>query len=195
MKNLPAQLSAIPDLHHAIYADDITLWCCTGSPGSQEETLQKGLDVVHAHAQSIGLACSATKTEYVVVSDDSRKTAQAYRDLIKLHVNGFPIPRRPHIKVLGFVFQQDGRSTVWTPMIIKQVEQVHQMIRRITRQRRGLQEHELRKVIEALVYSRVMYALFYQKLTATQLQRLETALRKCTRTALGVPSYAPNFKL
>ncbi|CAN7982616.1 unnamed protein product [Ixodes hexagonus] len=69
------------------------------------------------------------------------------------------------------------------------------MIRRITRQKRGMKEHELRKVIEALIYSRVMYHLRYVSLTKTQRAKLETALRKATRLALGVPRYAANQRV
>lgn len=39
MSDLPPLVTAIPGLKHAIYADDITLWCYTGSPGTQQETL------------------------------------------------------------------------------------------------------------------------------------------------------------
>ncbi|CAN7991371.1 unnamed protein product, partial [Ixodes hexagonus] len=70
------------------------------------------------------------------------------------------------------------------------------MIRRITRQKRGMKEHELRKVIEALIYSRrIMYHLPYVSLTKTQRAKLETALRKATRLALGVPRYAANQRV
>ncbi|KAG0425052.1 hypothetical protein HPB47_027759 [Ixodes persulcatus] len=193
MKNLPSKLSSVPDLCHAIYADDVTIWCSRGSPGTQERTLQDGLDIIQTHAQSIGLECSPEKLEYVVVVDQNRKETDLYRSLIRLNVDGREIPRRPHIRILGFIWQQDGKSTVWTTKTTKQIHLIYNMLRRITRHTHGLKEHELRKIVEATVYSRVLYALPYLTLTKTQYIKLETALRKCLRTELGVPTYAPNY--
>lgn len=69
------------------------------------------------------------------------------------------------------------------------------MLRRVTRHTTGLKEHELRKIVEATIFSRVLYALPYLKLTKTQNNKLEIAIRKCLRTELGVPMYAPNYLL
>ncbi|KAM7313515.1 hypothetical protein ISCGN_003377 [Ixodes scapularis] len=43
MKDLPPLLQAIPNLHHAIYADDLTLWVPTGSTGDQQDALQAAI--------------------------------------------------------------------------------------------------------------------------------------------------------
>ncbi|KAG0430434.1 hypothetical protein HPB47_022704 [Ixodes persulcatus] len=45
MKDLPPLLQAIPNLHHAIYADDLTLWVSTGSLGDQQDALQAAIQV------------------------------------------------------------------------------------------------------------------------------------------------------
>ncbi|KAG0431844.1 hypothetical protein HPB47_021374 [Ixodes persulcatus] len=55
MKNLPPKLSSFPDLCHAIYADDVTIWCSRGSSGTQKHTLQDNLNIIQTHAQSISL--------------------------------------------------------------------------------------------------------------------------------------------
>ncbi|KAM7298867.1 venom metalloproteinase antarease-like TtrivMP_A [Ixodes scapularis] len=43
MKDSPPLLQAIPNLHHAIYADDLTLWVPTRSPGDQQDALQAAI--------------------------------------------------------------------------------------------------------------------------------------------------------
>ncbi|KAM7293892.1 hypothetical protein ISCGN_023467 [Ixodes scapularis] len=45
MKDLPPLLQAIPNLHHAIYADDLTLWVPTGSTGDQQDALQAAIQL------------------------------------------------------------------------------------------------------------------------------------------------------
>ncbi|KAM7281625.1 uncharacterized protein ISCGN_006022 [Ixodes scapularis] len=191
LKNLPQALATISDLHHNLYADDITIWSNTGSPAEQEQTIQAGLNIIHQYVQAIGLTCSPDKSEYVVVTNGTGEKAETYRDLIHLHIDGKPIPRKHTIKVLGFHIQENGKADVWIGYIIREINQIHNMLRRVTRRSRGLKEHELRKTIEALVYTQVMYHLPYVTLTRTQTKKLETALRKCTRLALGVPRFAP----
>lgn len=191
MKNLPTKLNAIPNLHHAIYADDISIWCTTGNPGQQEETIQTGLNIIHEHANAIGLQCSPDKSEYVVVINHPRqKMAEEQRKLMSLHIGGTLIPRRPAIKILGFIWQQDGKSTEWTAKTVKQLNQIYNMIARITRYNRGMKEHELRKIVEATAYSRVMYSYPYTQLTQTQKRKIKAVLRKCHRLELGTPKYA-----
>ncbi|KAM7305711.1 hypothetical protein ISCGN_015607 [Ixodes scapularis] len=48
MKDLPPLLQAIPNLHHAIYADDLTLWVPTGSTGDQQDALQAAIQLSQA---------------------------------------------------------------------------------------------------------------------------------------------------
>lgn len=195
MKNLPKQLNLIQGLEHSIYADDITVWTTTGSPGEQEEIMQKGIDTIQDYASSIGLTCSAEKSEYVVITQDTTSRASEYRGMINLTIDGKPLPRRNSLRILGYLLQNDGKFNLTINKLTRQIEQILAMLRRITRQKRGMKEHELRKVIEALIYSRVMYHLPYIKLTKTQHAKLETALRKATRLSLGVPRYAANHKV
>lgn len=46
MMKHPAQLAAIQNIHHAIYADDVTIWTNTGSDGDIQEALQRAADIV-----------------------------------------------------------------------------------------------------------------------------------------------------
>lgn len=97
--------------------------------------------------------------------------------------------------MLGYYLQEDGKHNITLNKLIAQIEQILGMIRRITRQKRGMKEHELRKVIEALIYSRVMYHLPYISLTKTQQKKLETTLRKASKLALGVPRFTATYKI
>lgn len=111
MKDLPFKLSQVQPLRHAIYADDMTLWSTRGSSGAQEEITQRGLNIIHEHPQSIGLHCVPEKSEFMVVLNYSNKRAGKYKGIITLHINEQPIPRKPHICILGFIWQQVGRSS------------------------------------------------------------------------------------
>ncbi|KAM7305713.1 uncharacterized protein ISCGN_015609 [Ixodes scapularis] len=184
MSKLPAQLDTIPHLKFSIYADDVTLWTNTGSPGQQEETLQHACDTVARYAISIGLACSPSKSELLVISNRKNNPD---RQLITVHLDGTPIPQRPHIKLLGLTIQNNGASDINVSTLSKQINQITHILGRVSRRHRGLKESDMRRAIEALIYSLVLYHIPYTPLTTRQLKHLQTQLRKPTRLALGVP--------
>ncbi|CAN8016622.1 unnamed protein product [Ixodes persulcatus] len=66
------------------------------------------------------------------------------------------------------------------------------MLRRIAHKKHGVKQPKLQRITEALVSTRIMYGLLYQRFTEHQLQRLNNLLRRITRITLGVPSSAAN---
>lgn len=56
MAPLSRILASIPNLKHTFYADDLTLWCTSGSPGSVQDTLQQGIDAVTSYLDTAGLS-------------------------------------------------------------------------------------------------------------------------------------------
>lgn len=73
MKDLPAQLNRFSDIKHAIYADNITIWTTRGSPAQVEEAPQQSAEVMERYASCGGLACSAEKSELLVVTKHNSK--------------------------------------------------------------------------------------------------------------------------
>ncbi|KAG0440829.1 hypothetical protein HPB47_016164 [Ixodes persulcatus] len=67
MISLPQKLKNIPKVEHAIYADDITIWCKSGSDGQVEERLQAAADITAEYARSRGLQCSPEKSELLIM--------------------------------------------------------------------------------------------------------------------------------
>lgn len=58
--------SKMKDLHHSLYADDITLWIGGGSDGHIQDALQNAVDTVREYARERGLDCSPEKSELLV---------------------------------------------------------------------------------------------------------------------------------
>lgn len=93
--------------------------------------------------------------------------------------------------MLGFWLHQQGKADTWVKRIITQINQVTHMMKRISRKRHGVKEHELLRMFEAFIIPRIMYAAPYMRLTRTQIDKLETQIRKPIRVALGLPNYTP----
>lgn len=174
--------------------DDITLWCCSGSAGEQEDTIQQGLNIICAYTQKLGLSCSPEKTEYIAVVTGQLRYTEPARQQICLHLNGKPVPRPRYLRVLGFWLQDDGKWKVWLSRLHTQLNYIlYHILQRIARSNQGFREDQLRRV--TLVYSRVMYQYPYTNLGKTPHVKLDCFLRKFTRLTLGVPNAAPNDTL
>lgn len=72
IKDLSAQLSTIPDLRHALYADDLTLWTTTGSIGDQQEALQTAVDCTCRYLEERGLTCAPEKSALLTLQQRTR---------------------------------------------------------------------------------------------------------------------------
>ncbi|XP_075560007.1 uncharacterized protein LOC142591581 [Dermacentor variabilis] len=104
-------LANISNLSHSLYADDITLWTTTGSIGDMEATLQAGADVVVERAMAIGLACSTTKSELLVLHPPKSRTDPTPNPSIRIHMKTYSIPEVTQLRVPGMVMQNNGRHT------------------------------------------------------------------------------------
>ncbi|KAG0415472.1 hypothetical protein HPB47_007366 [Ixodes persulcatus] len=160
---------------------------CLTLHDTQEETLQHACDTVARYALSIGLACSPSKSELLVISNRKNNPD---RQLITVHLDGTPIPQRPQIKLLGLTIQNTCASVITVSTLSKQINQITHILGRVSCRHRGLKESDMRRAIEALIYSLVLYHIPYTPLTIRQLKHLQTQLQP-TRLALGVPQYAP----
>ncbi|XP_075550280.1 uncharacterized protein LOC142583674 [Dermacentor variabilis] len=59
------------NLNHAIYADDITVWCGGGSDAAVERALQEALQVAEEFLEGTGLVLSPTKSELLLKKTES----------------------------------------------------------------------------------------------------------------------------
>ncbi|KAM7281426.1 hypothetical protein ISCGN_005974 [Ixodes scapularis] len=134
MARLPPLLEAVPSLHFALYADDVTIWATTGLAGEQEHTLQLGLDVIQGFLRNVGMTTSAEKTEYVVVLNGPHKKTEAVRNQIALSMAGQRIWRKPSVQILGAYIHQDGKGTT-------QAEQLEKLNREAIRIVTGLPKY------------------------------------------------------
>ncbi|KAH7941602.1 hypothetical protein HPB49_015296 [Dermacentor silvarum] len=67
MAGLPRFLQEVERLCHAIYADDLSLWTCTGSDGEIQDRLQRAVDIVQADLVNGNLECAAHKSELILM--------------------------------------------------------------------------------------------------------------------------------
>lgn len=96
LARLPKQLDQIPDVAHAIYPDDITIWTTRGSDGAIQDRLQQAADFVKTFARQCSLTCTLRKSELVII----RACSITPPPQIVGHVDGVSVPQVE--RILGY---------------------------------------------------------------------------------------------
>ncbi|KAM7294402.1 uncharacterized protein ISCGN_023908 [Ixodes scapularis] len=180
MKDLPTKLQGIPNLHHSIYADDVTLWMVGGSDGAIQDSLQEAIRIVEAYAKERGLACSQEKSELLLMAGTTVKTPSG----IILQVGGKDVPRVRRLRILGLWLQEDGKNTYSIGVLRNHAQQVGRLIARIAGKRYGMKEQNVIRLIKAFVISRIAYIAPFLDLTLTERDAIDRIIRCVYKKAL-----------
>lgn len=189
---LPERLNAIENIHHTLYADDVTIWTNRGSEGQIEEALQAAADTVEEEARRAGLECSQPKSELLVLR---RSKKPEDKIPIDIKIQGQNIEEVENIRVLGLHISNTPSNIAALGRLESSVHQVARMIRRIANKRRGMEEHDLHKLLQAFVITKITYAFPYLRLKKAEEQKIDILIRHAYKTALGLPKFTANEKL
>ncbi|KAM7312654.1 hypothetical protein ISCGN_009559 [Ixodes scapularis] len=162
--------------------------------GQIEETLQTAIDRVGDYLDTVGLTCSATKSEYIIIPSPGRRPPKILPELT-LRVQGNCIPRTDHIRILGLHLQANGSNNISLQRIDQSVVQIGRLLKRVSNKHRGMRESNLLCLVQAFICSRITYSAPYLRLTRAESERLEASLRKAYKTALGLAMSTATHKL
>lgn len=187
LRSLPGKLDRIPGLKHTLYADDIALWVTSGSDGHIEQTLQRATDVVTSHVHAAGLTCSAAKSALLLMRPPDRRRYKTPHPTITVHANSTPVPVVSHLRVLGLILQSNRHNTHTIDKLSLSVQQTARMLARVRARREGMREHDLLRLVDAFVVSRLTYGLPYTRLLKSERDKIDVLIRRAYKTALGLP--------
>ncbi|KAG0445368.1 hypothetical protein HPB47_016230 [Ixodes persulcatus] len=191
---LPALLQDIEGIDLALYADDITVWTSRAGLESwmEEQWRHEASKTVHEFAKLCGLSCSPQKSELLVIKPRRKKGEQ---ENVRITIDGTNITQTTQARILGVIFQNNGKAGALIDKIKVSTGQISNMIRRVTNRRRGLKEEDALTLVQAFVMSRIVYAAPYLKLLKKDRDQLNVTIRKATKIALGVPKHSSTDKL
>nr|XP_050043680.1 uncharacterized protein LOC126540901 [Dermacentor andersoni] len=195
LRSLPDKLDRIPDLKHTLHADDVTFWVTSGSDGHIEQTLQRATDVVTSHVHAAGLACSAAKSALLLMRPPDRRRHKTPHPTITIHANSTPVPVVSHLRVLGLIVQSNRHNAHTIDQLSLSVQQTARMLARVRARRIGMREHDLLRLVDAFVVSRLTYGLSYTRLLKSERDKVDVLIRRAYKTALGLPSNASTARL
>ncbi|KAG0423620.1 hypothetical protein HPB47_000603 [Ixodes persulcatus] len=125
ISRLPTLLGAIPNVRHALYAFDITIWTSKGSDGEIQDGLQQAVEITQTFADAARLTCAADKSELLLIRGKPCTKA----DEICLNLNGEKIPTVDRLRVLGLHIQSNGKASFTVQMLRRQCQQIAHLIR------------------------------------------------------------------
>ncbi|KAH7953870.1 hypothetical protein HPB49_013298 [Dermacentor silvarum] len=104
---------------------------------------------------------------------------------VNIQVRGTPIPERDKIRILGVTFSNNGANAAALTNLQGTCEKITHMISRIANRNRGLQEHDIPRLIQAFVTRRITYSTLYLQLRKCCLHKLDVLTRNVYKKALN----------
>lgn len=195
MKDLPPLLQHIPNLKHAIYADDLTMWTPMGSTGAQQDALQEAIQIVQKYLKSRGLECAPEKSALLTLCKRTHKKQEQAIPEPDLHINGQPVPKVSNLRILGLNIPKDGSGSHTILPLQQTLSQLVSITRRVSHRRYGLKEADTTRIIQAILISRMTYGAPYLALKNAEKEKLNIMIRQAYKTALGLPPKTATRKL
>ncbi|XP_070384746.1 uncharacterized protein [Dermacentor albipictus] len=195
VRTRPPKLNEVPGFRYTLFADDITLWTCEGSEGTVEETLQHATDIVVEDVNTAGLQCYQHKSELLLIRPPNRSKPKSPPLAITTRVNRQPVIHIEHMRVLGMIQQQNRRNGITIERLQMTVNQNTRLPHRVSARKQGVKEKDLLELVQALLVSRLTYALTYLQLQKTERACLDCIIRHTYKVALGLPRHTSTEKL
>ncbi|KAM7303544.1 hypothetical protein ISCGN_013496 [Ixodes scapularis] len=186
---LSRRLQEIGGLHHAVCANDITIWTSLPSP-HMGNTIKAGVEVVKEEAKNLGLEGAAEKSALLMRSPQNRKHKVDMKFYLILQNIG--IPRVNQTRALGLEISISSRQCDAIRSIRQNADSAARLIRRVSRRNYGLKENGTCRVVQAFTLRRIMHAAPYMNLSRTSKDAIDATIRKSFKTALCIPQTTSN---
>ncbi|XP_070387864.1 uncharacterized protein [Dermacentor albipictus] len=108
---------------------------------------------------------------------------------------GTRIPTVSKLRVLGLWLEENGANRELVARLQKKVAAATQLERRVANKRKGMKEHNVTRLIQAYAQSHIAYVAAYADWNRSETDRLNVAIRRAFKTALGVLQYTPSYRL
>lgn len=189
MIGVARRLEGIPQVRHTIYADDITLWVPGGSDGHIENTLQDAVTAIEDHLADTGLRCAPQKSELLIVAPPGRRGKNDSNDKPNITVrtsDGIPIPQVATLRVLGMYLEASGSNKTTVDRLLTKIGTATRLIRRVATKHQGMREASLLRLLQSFAISHVAYVGAFHNWLTQERDRINAAIRKAYKTALGL---------
>ncbi|KAH7974583.1 hypothetical protein HPB49_017187 [Dermacentor silvarum] len=106
---------------------------------------------------------------------------------IRINIGDKQVPEVDEVRILAIIIHNNGKNAAAITKLTKTLHQTMNLIRRIANRHRWMREHDLRRLIQAFVTSRVVYSLPYLFLSKAEEEKVNALIRQAYKTALNLP--------
>lgn len=198
MIGVAKRLSGIPQVRHTVYAGDITLWVPGGSDGHIESSLQEAIAAIEQQLAGTGLKCSPQKSELLVIPPPGRYRKRAEEEVSKIKLftcDGMEIPRVSELRVLGMLLEANGGNGATVERVITKMGMATKLIKRVANRHSGMKEESLLRLVQSFATSHVAYVGAFHPWKRNERDRINAAIHKTYKVALGLLNSASTQKL
>lgn len=201
VRGLSVRLSKVDGVNHALYADDITVWCDGGSEGRVEDSLQAAVTCTEEFLEGTGLRLSPSKSELLLYRPTRRgRIPKGQVPLGEVDISirtaiGQTIPRVEVMRVLGMLIEANGCNGQTIARIATKTNNMVRLITRVSNSRGGLREENLLRLYHAFLMSHITYVAAAHRWHGYEKAKLEALMRKSIKKVLGIPMCASTEKL
>nr|XP_037287193.1 uncharacterized protein LOC119180157 [Rhipicephalus microplus] len=185
MIGLARRLECVRYIKYTIYAEEITLWSTGGSDSQIETALQEAVAAIEEHLRPIGLKCSPTKSELLVISPRSarRPTTQNINVVTQ---DGTPMPHVQTLRVLGLHLQDLNRTNVTVQKLHAKLSLATRLLKKVATRYQGMREDSLLRLTQSFAVSLISYVASFHNWKAAEKIKIDAMIRKAYKTALAL---------
>ncbi|KAH7949829.1 hypothetical protein HPB49_015654 [Dermacentor silvarum] len=114
---------------------------------------------------------------------------------ITIHANSTPVPVVSHIRVLGLILQSNRHNGHTIDLLSLSVQQTARMLTCVRERRTGMREHDLLRLVDVFVVSRLTHGLPYTRLLKSERDKVDVLIGRAYKTALHLPRNASTARL
>lgn len=198
MMPVAKRLSRLPHVRHTIYADDITLWMAGGNTGHIEASLQEAIQQIEEGLRGTGLRCSPQKSELLILPPLGywRKPSAAEAANVTLQTeDGSHIPHVKSIRVLGMHIDASNDNHTALDRLLTKTGIATRLIKQVSTRKHGMREANLLRLVQSFVVSHISYVGAFHKWRRHERDRINAAIRKAYKAALGLLGSTSNDAL
>ena len=169
-------------INFALFADDLTIWCCEKDIKVMDKILQSATIEVANFFRDIGLAINISKCEYTLFEKSCSD------DKLSLLINNSRIEYAQNPKVLGIFFDPNLNFKYHFEEIKKQLASKHNLIRILSYKSNAIAENKLVTIYKSLILSKIQYSMLPFLVTSNKIKNdLQIIQNKCLKTIMRLP--------
>lgn len=182
-------LAKLPQVHHTIYADDVTLWTAGGPLGHVQDRLQEAVKVIERQLDGTGLQCAPQKSELLVLPPPGHWRKDIERQAAEITIktrDGGIIPHVKQLRILGMHVDRGPGNPTATSRLVSKIGIATRLVKQVTTSRTGMREKNLLKLAHSFIVSHVTYVGAFHRWLQHETARINAAIRKAYKAIMGL---------